>query len=285
MSNIISNLASSTPRIFAFKDSDLNLKLRFPDNYSLSGLSSKIYYNGRFREGIATTTYSGSLATITITKENIALIPLSVFTLFIYNGSSVLTSTTIEVRFTGDHVTNDTINVTISDGIDIELSFSDSGKNLEYSERAEAAANDAETFKNSAQTFATNASNSATTATQQATISTNKASESLSSANTSTTQAGLSNTARIASEAARDQVLAYNTSVTVSTYANAVPLFTGSLFKRIDVISDSVYNLDDDPTSPTYNQGLPSFYTYNPALPSGKRVAFLGLDPDYLTNV
>ena len=218
MSNIISNLASSTPRIFAFKDSDLILKLRFPDNYPLSGLSSKIYYNGRFREGIATTTYSGSLATIKITKENIALIPLSVFTLFIYNGGTVLTYTIIEVKFTGNNNVNDTINVTISDGIDIELSFIDIGSSLEYSELAQQAAIEAQNIL--------------------------------------------------------DQIQAIDDlNVTVNTYNDAVPLFTGSDYKRIDVISDT-----------NYNEGNPSFYTYNPLLPSGKRVAFLGLDPDYLTN-
>lgn len=75
------------------------------------------------------------------------------------------------------------------------------------------------------------------------------------------------------------------TPITVDTYADAVPYFTGNLFRRIDVISDSDYNLDEDPESPTFGQGMPSFYTYNPLLPTGKKVAFLGLDFDYLTNV
>jgi hypothetical protein len=72
--------------------------------------------------------------------------------------------------------------------------------------------------------------------------------------------------------AAKDAVLA-TLPVTVATYADAVPLFTGSVFRRIDVLSDTAYN-----------EGSPSFYEYNPAMPSGKKVWFLGLDPDYLTN-
>ena len=80
-----------------------------------------------------------------------------------------------------------------------------------------------------------------------------------------------------------DTLNAVNT--TVATYQDAVPLFSGDVFRTINVISDAVHNLDEEPGSPTFGQGLPSFYTYNPAMPAGKKVSFMGLDPDYLTSI
>lgn len=68
--------------------------------------------------------------------------------------------------------------------------------------------------------------------------------------------------------------------VVVATYEDAVPLFTGSVFKRINVTSDSAYNADEDT-----GVGQPSFYEYRPEMPEGKKVFFLGLDNNYLNNV
>lgn len=56
--------------------------------------------------------------------------------------------------------------------------------------------------------------------------------------------------------------------ITVATYEAAVPLFSGSSFKRINVLSDTAYN-----------DGEKSFYTYDPAI----GVAFMGLDYNYTT--
>jgi len=142
--SILSNIPSRSKTIQAFLDSDLVLKLRFPDGYSLSDLEAKLYYNGRFREGIATVSSSGSLATITITKENLQAIKLPQFTLIIYSGGVGIISALVELKFSGDSSVNDTINVTISDGIDVQLSFNDTRENLEYTERAEEAASSAE---------------------------------------------------------------------------------------------------------------------------------------------
>ena len=273
-----SNLPSSLARIFAFRDHLLNLKFSFPNGYDVSQISAKLYYKERFHTGLVSISTSGQVVTATLTKEDFISIGLSVFQIFIYNGLTSIIAANIETKASGGQPVLQTFSVTLGDATTISVEVVDADIIEGFLDRAEQAADEAEGFKNSAQTFSNNASASETTATQQATISTNQAV-------ISTTQAGLSTTARIASESARDQVVAIsNASVTVATYNDAVPLFTGSLFRRIDVISDSVYNIDEDPTSPTYNQGLPSFYTYNPALPSGKRVAFLGLDPDYLTN-
>lgn len=142
--SILSNIPSRSKTIQAFLDSDLVLKLRFPDAYSLSDLEAKLYYNGRFREGIATVSSSGSLATITITKENLQAIKLPQFTLIIYSGGVGIISALVELKFSGDGSVNDTINITISDGIDVQLSFNDTRENLEYTERAEEAASSAE---------------------------------------------------------------------------------------------------------------------------------------------
>ncbi len=54
--------------------------------------------------------------------------------------------------------------------------------------------------------------------------------------------------------------------VTVDTYEQAVPLFTGTSFKKINVMADFAYN-----------DGQKSFYTYDPVL----GVAFLGIDFNY----
>jgi len=272
------NLPSSIPRIYAFRDHSLELSFLFPDGYDISNITSKLYYKERFHTGLVSISVSGQTVTATLTKEDFISINLPIFQIFIYKGANAIIGATVELKSSGGTPVLQTFNVILGDATSVSVEVIDALLVEVYVERAEQAADDAETFKNSAQTFATNAYNSATTATNQATISTNQAA-------ISTTQAGLSTTARIASEAARDQIVAIsNASVTVATYNDAVPLFTGSLFRRIDVIADTAYNLDDDPVSPTYNQGLPSFYIYNPALPSGKKVAFLGLDPDYLTN-
>ena len=58
--------------------------------------------------------------------------------------------------------------------------------------------------------------------------------------------------------------------ITVDTYEQAEAYFEGAYFRTIHVKSDTVYN-----------DGDPSFYTYNPAMPSGQRVAFMGIDYDY----
>lgn len=58
--------------------------------------------------------------------------------------------------------------------------------------------------------------------------------------------------------------------VTVDTYEQAEAYFEGVYFRTIYVKSDTVYN-----------DGDPSFYTYNPAMPSGQRVAFMGIDYNY----
>lgn len=57
--------------------------------------------------------------------------------------------------------------------------------------------------------------------------------------------------------------------ITVNTYEEAAVLFTGDSFLTIDVISDTVYN-----------DGDPSRYTYNPAMPDGKKIS-LGSDFNY----
>ena len=58
--------------------------------------------------------------------------------------------------------------------------------------------------------------------------------------------------------------------ITVDTYEEAEALFEGNVYKTITVKAD-IPN----------NEGEPSFYTYNPALPVGKQVACLGLDYNY----
>lgn len=58
--------------------------------------------------------------------------------------------------------------------------------------------------------------------------------------------------------------------ITVDTYESALPYFEGGIFKTIYVKSDTVYN-----------DGEPSFYTYNPLMPTGQRVAQFGIDYNY----
>lgn len=58
-------------------------------------------------------------------------------------------------------------------------------------------------------------------------------------------------------------------SITVDTYSDAAPLFSGDYFRRINVKSDE------------RNDGQPSFYIYNPDMPEGERVSFNGVDFDY----
>jgi len=65
-----------------------------------------------------------------------------------------------------------------------------------------------------------------------------------------------------------------NSTITVATYPDAVPYFTGTESRTIQVLADS-----------TYYEGKASFYDYRPEYPDGKKVWFLGVDPDYLTNV
>ena len=61
------------------------------------------------------------------------------------------------------------------------------------------------------------------------------------------------------------------TSITVNSYEEAEELFTGNLFRRINVLSD------DTP----WGEGEQTFYTYDPTLPEDSRVAFMGIDFNY----
>jgi len=136
-----SNLPSRIPRIYAFKDSDLQLRMAFPVGYDLSNIDCKLYYGNKFHKGLASIAISGQLVTITLSKEDFLSINLPVFDLFVYNSLGVsIIGATVEVSPKPGSPVLETFEISLSDSTNIVVEVVDSQISTEAATRAEQAA-------------------------------------------------------------------------------------------------------------------------------------------------
>lgn len=136
-----SNVPSRIPRIFAFKDHDLSLKLSFQDGYDITGLTAKLYYKDKFHTGAAEITIAGQLATVVLSKNDFLSINLPVFELFIYNNLGIaILGATIEVSTKPGNPVLETFNISLIEGEVISVEIVDAQASIDASQRAEQAA-------------------------------------------------------------------------------------------------------------------------------------------------
>lgn len=139
-----SNLPSRIPRIFAFKDQNLDIRFLFQDGYDVSGITAKAFYKDKYHNGLISITTSGQLITATITKEDFLTVGLPVFDIYIYRNEIALLGATVQIENKAGTPNTQTFNVTIADGFVVNVDVTDLNAVIEAVERAETAANNAD---------------------------------------------------------------------------------------------------------------------------------------------
>jgi len=138
-----SNLPSAIPRIYAFRDHNLDLVFSFPTGYNLDNISSKLFYKEKFHAGLVSISINGQIVTATLTKEDFLSIGLPVFQIFIYKGDKSILSANIELKASGGTPVLQNFNVSLGDESVISVEVVDAQLNEALVLQAQTAATDA----------------------------------------------------------------------------------------------------------------------------------------------
>jgi hypothetical protein len=249
--------------IIAFKNSDLTIKLNYPEGYTMPAEIEMELWVGSIKAQIESPVIAeitGESAEISVDRSVVKTLPSQADAYFLHDGNFLFGAKFFVQSGLAENT--DPIEMNVSFNGDQVIVVEVMGMDL-VTEQVNIATEKAE----EATQGATTATTQAGIATTGANLATTKAGEAAGSATAAVNAETGAVNAQQGAEAARDVAIAVSVEkIYVATYAEAVPYFTGAKSREVYVEADE-----------TYYEGDPSWYKYDPQLGT----ALLGIDFNY----